>query len=262
MYAEKAAPRPEAYLPKGPKPVFIRADDIRNGDKKQATGEEIYVGLVKVLDGNNVAGIQQIRRLWRIYLNSQTDRVKLISNGLALRGAIVPVYDLNPFTKSRDENLTRVVIKDIPLSFSDDAIRAQLQAMKYEIQGDIYRQKLRVNGQLINCLNGDRMLYISPPTQPLPRKLLFGNLFMARIYHPGQPEHTGGGQVTCSRCLEFGHHVSRCSNDVRCQVCKQTGHMKNECPENRQALRNNLTPDAPDAPDAPPASSTRGTGRD
>ena len=245
MYAGKAMPRPEAYLPKGPKPVFIRADDIRNEDKKQVTGEEIYVALAKVLDSNDIAGIQQIRRLWRIYLKSQTDRIKLISSGLMLRGASIPVYDLNPYTKSRDENLTRVVIKDIPLSLSDDVIRAQIQAMKYEIQGDIYRQKLRVNGQLTNCFNGDRMLYITPPSQPLPRKLLFGNLFMARVYHPGQPENPASGQVTCSRCLESGHHVSRCNNDLRCQVCKQTGHMKNECPENRQALRNNLRSDSP-----------------
>lgn len=245
MYSEKAAPCPETHLPKGPKPVFIRAEDIRNDDKKQTTGEEIFIGLGKVLDGTNIMGIQQIRRLWRIYLNSHTDRVKLISNGLPLRGASVPVYDMNPFTRSRDENLTRVVIKDIPLSLSDDVIRAKLQTMKYEMQGDIFRQKLRVNGQLTNCLNGDRVLYITPPTQPLPRKLLFGNTFMARVYHNGQPEHAGGGHVTCSRCLQSGHHVSRCQNEVACQVCKQTGHMRNECPANNQALRNNIaTPDA------------------
>lgn len=245
MYAEKSTPHPESHLPKGPKPVFIRTDGIRNEDKKPITGEEIYVSLVKVLNGDNIAGIQQIRRLWRIYLNSHTDRVELISNGLTLRGASVPVFDVNPFTKSRDENLTRVAIKDIPLSVSDDVIRAKLQAMKHEIHGDIYRQKLRVNGQLTNCLNGDRVLHISPPIQPLPRKLVFGNTFMARVYHSGQPEFSRGAQATCSRCLQAGHHVSRCTNEVKCQVCKQSGHMRNECPENRQTLRSNLaTPDA------------------
>ena len=258
MYSEKSVPRPEAHVPKGPKPVFIRSEDIRNDDRKQATGEELYVALVKVIDGNNIAGIQQIRRLWRIYLNSHADRVKLISHGLALRGASVPVYDVNPFTKSRDENLTRVIIKDIPLSLSDEVIQSKLESMKYQVQGGIFRQKLRVNGQLTNCLNGDRVLYITPPAQPVPRKLLFGSSFMARIYHPGQPEYTGGGQVTCSRCLESGHHVSRCSNDVKCQVCKQTGHMRNECPENRQEIHANSAPAAPAArPPAPRGDDSR-----
>ena len=106
MYAEKATPHPEAHASHGPKPVFLRADDIRNEDKKQTTGEELYVGLVKVLNGDEILGIQQIRRLWRIYLSSHEKRVQLIANGLMLRGASVPIYDLNPFTKPRNENLT------------------------------------------------------------------------------------------------------------------------------------------------------------
>ena len=32
-------------------------------------------------------------------------RVKLITEGLELRGALTPIHDLNPFTQSRDENL-------------------------------------------------------------------------------------------------------------------------------------------------------------
>ena len=250
MYAQKAKPHPETHLPKGPKPVFLRTDDIRNDDKKHSTGEEIYVALAKTLNTDNILGIQQIRRLWRIYLNSHEDRVKLISNGLFIRGASIAVYDVNPFTRSKDENLTRVTIKDVPLSVSDEVIRSKIENLKCQIQGDIYRQKLRVNGQLTNCLNGDRALYITPPSQPLPRKLLFGNNFMGRVYHTGQPEHSSAaGPVTCSRCLESGHHVSRCHNDVKCQLCKNTGHIKNECP---QALRHHVA--KPDA--SPPRQST------
>ena len=144
MYAEKATPHPEAHVSHVPKPVFLRADESRNENKTQTTGEELYVGLVKVLNGDEILGIQQIRRLWRIYLSSHEKRVQLIANGLMLRGASVPIYDLNPFTKSRNENLTRVSIKDIPLSVNDDVIRTTLQAMKCDIHGDIYRQKLRV----------------------------------------------------------------------------------------------------------------------
>ena len=154
------------------------------------------VALAKTLNTDNILGIQQIRRLWRIYMNSHEDRVKQISNGLFIRGVSIAVYDVNPFTRSKDKNLTRVTIKDVPLSVSEKVIRSKIENLKCQIQGDIYRQKLRVNGQLTN---GDRVLYITPPSQPLPRKLSFGNNFMGRgrVSHPGQSKHSSAaGPVT------------------------------------------------------------------
>ena len=257
MYSEKASPSSDVYLPKGPKPVFLRSDNVRNYDRKTLTGEEIYIGLAKTVHLDSICGIQEIRSLWRIYLSSQEARVKLITDGLELRGALTPIYDLNPFTQSREENLTRVVIKDIPLSVSDDLIRLELQTMKQDIKGDIIRQKLRVTGQLINCLNGDRVLYITPPSQPIPRKITIGNIFRTRVYHNGQPT-TNTGTPTCSRCLEKGHHVSQCNNAVKCQTCRKDGHVRSECPEgNRHTARgatqaaDSQLPKPRDTPDEP-----------
>ena len=218
------------YVPKGPKPVFLRSEDVRNGDTKPLTGEELYVALSKFVTPVNITGIQQIRHLWRIYLEKQPDRVKLITTGLEIRGATAPVHDINPFTKAREENHVRVLIKDVPLSVSDEVIKSDLKARKVNVEGDIYRQKLRVNGQLTSCLNGDRVLYIKPPLQRLPRKILLGGIFMARVYHQGQPEQSNKGVVTCSKCLENGHHVSMCNNVVKCRMCMQSGHVKGNCP--------------------------------
>ena len=151
MYAKKATPNSDSFLPKGPKPIFVRSDDIRNSTTRFVSGEEIFIALTKVVTKDNVCGIQQIRSLWRIYLSSQEERIRLISDGLELRGASTPVYDLNPFTQLRDDNLTRVCVKDVPLSVDDDLIRLELQAMKHEVRGPVHRQKLRVNGQLTSC---------------------------------------------------------------------------------------------------------------
>ena len=214
----------------GPKPVFVRSEDVRNVSTKQLSGEELYLALAKIIKPSNISGIQPIRNLWRIYLDRHEDRVKVITSGLELRGAVTPVHDLNPYTKSRDENLLRVVIKDIPLSVSDQLIKSEFQAKKIQIQGDIYRQKLRVNGQLTSCLNGDRMLFITPPSQPLPRKFLCGQVFVGRLYHLGQPEQGGGSIAICSKCLEKGHHVSTCKNAIKCTFCKESGHVKSKCP--------------------------------
>ena len=127
-----------------------------------------------------------------------------------------------------------IVKKDIPLSLNDDVIRAEFEARKYEVKGAIVRQKLWVNGQLTNCFNGDRVVYIRPPSQPLPQKVTFTNTFVARVFHPGQPQTI----LTCSKCLQTGHHVSTCTNDVRCRRCKQCGHMQNDCPASAPDLHN------------------------
>ena len=216
------------------------------GDSKPITGEEIYVTVSKCVNKQNITGIQQIRRLWRIYIDSQDERIALIANGLEVRGAVAPIYDTNPYTQLKDEYLTRVLIKDIPLSVGDEVIRAEFQQLKVEVVGSILRHKLRVNGELTNCLNGDRVLHISPPSKPLPRKMTFANSFLARVYHNGQPEQTNNGTVTCSRCLQTGHHSSRCQNEVRCKRCQKPGHMQNICPEYIQPdqQRARITPEA------------------
>ena len=227
MYAQKAAPRPDSYIPTGPMPVFLRSTDVRNIDEKPLAGEELYLSVANTVQKDNIVGIQQIRNLWRIYLNSHDDRVRVITDGLVIRGTVAPVHD------TKEKNITKLTIKDIPLSLSDDVIRAELEAKKYEVKGTIVRQKLRVNGQLINCVNGDRVVYIRPPSQPLPRKVAFASTFMARIFHLGQPQTA----LTCSRCLQTGHHVSTYA-DVRCRRCKESGHLQSSCPTTRRELRN------------------------
>ena len=81
MYAQKAVPRPDSYipnLPKGPKPVFLRSTNVRNIDEKPLAGKELYLSVANTEQKDNIVGIQQIRNLWRIYLNSHDDRVRVI----------------------------------------------------------------------------------------------------------------------------------------------------------------------------------------
>ena len=236
MYAQAAAPPRDTFTPNGPKPVFIQARDFPPSDKL-VTGEELYCALSKCVAFDNITGIQRIGSLWRIYLSRHEDRVKLITQGLHFRSAVIPVHDRNPFTKSYNEELTRVTVKDIPLSVGDELIKSALEKMKCKIKGDMSRQKLRVNGQLVNCLNGDRVCYIEPPSQPLARMFTVANIFRGRIFHPGQPEQVRN----CSKCLETGHHASQCNKEIKCKVCKQFGHKSTSCPDNENVLRHSAT---------------------
>ena len=224
MYSTAATPDHDTFVPQGPKPIFIQSRDIPRG-VAQPSGEELYKSIGKTIPHNDITGIQRIGALWRIYLESHESRVQLITRGLTLRDIAVPVYDTNPFTKAKSDHLTKLTIKDIPLSVSDELITTAIQKLKGNIRGDMLRQKLRVSGQLTNCLNGDRVCYIDPPTQPLPRQIIVANLFRARLFHIGQPEQTS----TCTKCLETGHVAFQCKNAVKCRSCKQTGHVSSSC---------------------------------
>ena len=225
MYSESATPKDGTFVPKGPKPVFARTKDIPQG-AAPISGEQIYIALTKTVPNDDIMVVQRIGSLWRIYLNSHESRVRLITNGLEVRGITVPVHDTNPFTQSKNEHLTRVTVKDVPLSVGDELISQTLEKLKCRVRGEIVRQKLRVNGQLTGCLNGDRVCFIDPPTQPLPRKVTISNVFRARLFHIGQPQ----GTSNCSKCMETGHSAFQCTNPVKCRTCLKSGHMSNTCP--------------------------------
>ena len=221
-----ATPSTDAYTPQGPKPVFIQGRDVPR-QNNNLTGGEVYIALTRLIDHHIVTGVQRIGSLWRIYVNCHDARVRLITTGIVIRNTSIPVYDTNPHTKTKNEHLTRVLIKDVPLSVGDELIKSTLEKMKCQVRGEIIRQKLRVHDELIDCFNGDRVCFIDPPSQPLPRFAVVGNIFRARLFHVGQPERT----TTCSRCLEAGHHSSQCKNSVKCKACHKTGHISNDCPD-------------------------------
>lgn len=223
-YAEKVAPGASA-TPIGSKPVFIRHRDIPNADNNMPKGEEIYVSLSKLMDVKLIVGVQKVRGLWRIYIDSKEARVALISEGMMLRGVKTNVYDKNPYI-NENEDFTRLTIKDIPLSVNDELIVSELEGWKCKVRGKVIRQRLRVNGQLTSCLNGDRAVYIDPPRQSLPRHVSVAS-FKARIFHDGQVIEAS--VATCSRCLATGHHASTCVKPFVCNRCRQPGHRAFQC---------------------------------
>ena len=47
--------------------------------------------------------------------------------------------------------------------------------------------------------------------------------FSAWLYHKEQPKMERQ-QAVCSRCLQRGHRVAECQNDVTCRACGESGH--------------------------------------
>lgn len=212
----------------GGKPVFLKNKDIPSVSEKGMSNQDMYKCLISCVQGREIKGIQRIGGLWRLYVENPETRIKLITNGMHIRNANVAIYDQNPFITNGKENCLRLLIRDIPLSVHDSVIVDELEKGKHKVTGSPIHQRLRVDGQLTDCLTGNRIVYIELPPKALPRDMNFG-IFKAKVYHFGQPDPSPRSNAVCSRCLKAGHHRSQCSNPVVCRRCKQTGHMQLEC---------------------------------
>ncbi|CAG2207158.1 unnamed protein product [Mytilus edulis] len=110
--------------------------------------------------------------MWRLYMDNEEDRLSLLVTGLNLRGRQVPLYSQNPRNPGRlQENTIRIKVKNVPLSADDGQIHRALTLQGCDIQ-DLFREYLRVNGELTACQTGDRVV-ISKISQNISEKITF-----------------------------------------------------------------------------------------
>ena len=210
------------------RPIFLKEYDLF-GNRKPTKQEwlsnvEIYKSLSSKISAENILGIQRVGSLWRLYIERATNRVSLISSGITLRAINIALYDKNPYVPDRSDQL-RVRVKNIPLSADDSIIVKTLQDYGCVLLEPPSREKLRVDGKLTNCETGDRIVFVKPLKEPLPKLMRIG-LFRASVFHVGQ----GSKAQTCGKCLQEGHRTDECVNDWVCKQCKTTGHKSDACP--------------------------------
>ena len=187
-----------------PEPVYFKHSDVyRRSDELRSL--EVCKAVAKVIECTTlIDGAQNHKGTWKIYLKCEDTRAKLLSKGLTLRGKRVTLYDQDPRLPN-NKNLRavteRILIKDIPLSVSNDVI---LESLK-EIAGDIkftspmkYSVERDEDGTRTDFKNGDRFIFAEAPiSPPLPFDFHVGG-HSGRLYHDSQ-------EKTCRVCGQSGH---------------------------------------------------------
>ena len=192
------------------------------------TDVELYKNVAKFVPRECIAGIQRVRGLWRLYMDNDETRKDLLTCDFSLRGKSIPIYNSNPgiyyHMHQYKKPTMRVIVKNVPLSADDAQIKRVLQLQGCEIIS-FFREKLRVDGLLTNCENGNRIAIVSELEKTLPTSMEIGK-YRAVIYHRGQTND----KLKCNKCLETGHVAKNCENEVVCKSCGQSGHIMAECP--------------------------------
>ena len=58
--------------------------------------EELYSALSNVIESTHITGLQRVNGMWRIYIDNLTDKARLITEGVMLRGRALPILHTNP----------------------------------------------------------------------------------------------------------------------------------------------------------------------
>lgn len=213
-------------------PVFIEEADML-GVKKSPQRVfiahiDMYKAITCVIPSKFLKGLQRIRGLWRIYLDSEDARSSLISKGIVFKGRYVQLHARNPrVTNNYAPNSIRIRVKDIPLSADDSQIVRELERYKCVVL-NCFRERLRIDNFLTDCQTGDRLIAALPLENPLPRSMSIGK-YRATVIHRDQ--NTQQKSLTCNKCLQEGHKAFNCTNDWVCRNCRKEGHRQDECPE-------------------------------
>lgn len=215
-------------------PVFLINNQLPGFETKMFTTSEICAAAERQTGYNSIEGAQRIGGLWRIYPRSQDNRMKLLMEGIVLRGVLVTLKSRNPFlvgtngetgdNEGSQPPTTKLIISNVPLSYSDDDILQAIKSLNVSIQSKLIPERDRdERGRLTHWKTGRRFVYISVPASPLPRALAIGP-FKAALFHPEQRTAERQQAAECRRCLQRGHKAYECTAPVRCRQCLQDGH--------------------------------------
>lgn len=71
---------------------------------------ELFTAIGTIIEASHITGLQRVRGMWRIYLDSMKDKVTLMAEGVPVRGKTVQMLNTNP-NRLDYENTTRASIK-------------------------------------------------------------------------------------------------------------------------------------------------------
>lgn len=224
--------------PRSVEPVFLRKRDLptqfdRHGHQinERYSALNICLAAEKISGRETIHGAQDIKGLWRIYPLTRSARDKLLIEGIEIGGQSFTLHNRNPYLISNGNGIeiptTKLWVSDIPISVDDADIEGALLREGCVLRSKLMMDKIRTKeGKLTRFVTGKRFVFINLPNSPLSRTVQVGD-FTARLYYREQPKQNSKPAV-CSKCLESGHHVSVCQNQVTCRACRVSGHKQGD----------------------------------
>ena len=133
---------------RGAPPVFIPCRMLPDCENRPLTVREVCAAAEKTCGYNSMVGAQRLGNLWRIYPRTEGYRASLLMNGLEIRSILISPTDKNPFIVrtpqgEKEVPTTKVIIGNLPISYSNQDIEAKLLQLGCELQSKILMERDR-----------------------------------------------------------------------------------------------------------------------
>ena len=151
---------------------------------------------------------------------------KILNATIRLNNANIRYESFNPFIRrygGQEVEGTRLVISNLPFSYSNKAVENNLRACGYRLRSHIQFEKARGPDRMLSdWKTGRRYLWADLPTKTMTKNVKMGD-FMAYLYYKEMKK-----SQECYRCLEVGHRASECENEEVCLTCRKPGHRRGD----------------------------------
>ena len=203
-------------------PVFIKAEQVPEG----SSVFNLCEATEKVTGPATIDGATLISGLWRVYPLTEQARIKILNTPVQLQNVKLRFESFNPFIRrygGQEVEGTRLIISNLPFSYSMKAVENNLRASGYRLRSQIQFEKARGPDRMLSdWKTGRRYVWVDVPSKTMPKSIKMGD-FMAYIYYKEMKK-----TQECYRCLKVGHRASECQNEEVCLSCRKPGHRRGD----------------------------------
>ena len=203
-------------------PVFIKSELVPEG----TTVFSLCEATEKVSGPSTIDGSTNISGLWRVYPLTENARIKILNAPVRLNDINIRFESFNPFIRrygGQEVEGTRLVISNLPFSYSNKAVENNLRACGYRLRSQIQFEKARGPDRMLSdWKTGRRYVWVDVPTKTMSKNIKMGE-FMAYIYYKEMKK-----TQECFKCLKVGHRAAECENEEVCLTCRKPGHRRGD----------------------------------
>ena len=114
-------------------PLFAKDSDIGTLGGTSISPYDMCSAITRTTGLTKLVGVQKINNLWGIYPTDATTRLEMfVKKHILINGKDIPLYDQNPCISRQQmqgerRQIDKLTIKYVPLSVSNDEIKAMLE---------------------------------------------------------------------------------------------------------------------------------------